>query len=76
MPKRFLDQFIRFCSARGCDQQRDYATSVTIDPRLDLRGANWAVAQVPPQLRGLHKNSKKIITQGNIKILLETDNLE
>jgi len=22
----------------------------------DLRGANWAVAQGPPQIRGLHKN--------------------
>ena len=24
-------------------------------------GANWAVAQGPPQLRGLHKNSKKLL---------------
>ena len=29
----------------------------------------------PPQLGGLHKTVKKIITQGNIKILFETDNL-
>jgi len=29
-------------------------------PGPDLRAANWAVAQGPPQLRGLHKkNSKK-----------------
>jgi len=43
----------------------------------DLRGgANWAVAQQPPQPSGLHKNSKKIITQGNIKMVFETDNLE
>jgi len=41
------------------------------------RGANWAVAQGPSQLRGLrNKNIKKIITYGNIKILFETDNLE
>jgi len=40
------------------------------------QGVNWTAAQRPPQLTGLHKNSKKIITQGNIKILLETDNLE
>jgi len=26
--------------------------------------------------RGLHQNSKKIITQGNMKILFETDDLE
>ena len=40
-------------------------------------GANWAVAQGPPRLRGLHKkNSKEIITQANTKILFETDNLE
>jgi len=25
-------------------------------------GANWAVAQGPPQLRGLHKKAVKIIT--------------
>jgi len=29
----------------------------------DLRGrANWAVAQGPPQLTGLHKKTVKIIT--------------
>jgi len=32
-------------------------------PGPDVReGANWAVAQGPPQLMGLYKNSKKIIT--------------
>jgi len=36
------------------------------------RGANWAVAQGPPQLRGLHKNSIKIITYENMKILLQS----
>ena len=39
---------------------------LTSNSGLDLRGANWAVAQEPPQLRGLHKNSKNI-TYGNIK---------
>jgi len=42
--------------------------------RILGRGANWAVAQGPPQLRGLHKKTVKNITQGNIKILFETDN--
>jgi len=37
-----------------------------------IRRAGFAVAQCPPQLRGLHRNSKKIITQGNIKILLQS----
>ena len=50
----------------------------SVQAGLDLRGgANWAVAQQPPQPSGLHKNSKKIITQGNIKkMVFETDNLE
>jgi len=32
------------------------------NPRAEFKGgeANWAVAQGPPQLRGLHKNSKKL----------------
>jgi len=28
----------------------------------DLKGGNWAVAQGPPQLRGLHKKTVKNIT--------------
>jgi len=42
----------------------------------DLREGKLGSCPGPPQLGGLHKNSKKIITQGNIKILFETDNLE
>jgi len=36
-------------------------TSVELYSGPDLRG-EWAVDQGPSQLRGLHKNSKKIIT--------------
>jgi len=45
---------------------------------LDLReGANWAIAQGPPQLRSLHtKNSKNYYLRKHKKILFETDNLE
>jgi len=42
----------------------------------DLMGANWAVAQGPPQLRGVHKKNGKKYYLTNIKILFETDNLE
>jgi len=42
---------------------------------LDLRGGNkLGSCPGPPQLRGNHKNSKKLL--GNIKILFEADNLE
>jgi len=43
--------------------------------RTGFRG-DWAVSQGPPQLRSLHKKVNKIITQGNIKILFETDDQE
>jgi len=35
-------------------------TPLSASPGPDLRaGANWAVAQRPPQLRGLHKKTVK-----------------
>jgi len=40
-----------------------HRTDGVAGPGPDLGGgANWAIAQGSPQLRGLHKNSKKIIT--------------
>ena len=33
----------------------------------DVRGGDWAVAQGPPQLRGLHKNSKKLLHKETLK---------
>ena len=53
------------------NQAYNYALSVTHNEEkktqyimAGFKGgrANWAVAQRPPQLRGLHKNSIKIIT--------------
>jgi len=38
-------------------------------------GANWIVAQGPPQLRGLYKNSKNYYLKKQKK-LFETDYLE
>jgi len=39
-------------------------------------GGKLGSCPVASRTKGLHKNSKKIIIYGNIKILLETDNLE
>jgi len=35
----------------------DGIIELTSQGRIKWEGANWAVAQGPPQLRGLHKNS-------------------
>jgi len=46
---------------------RDYEAATTdsrgtVSARAGFKGvANWAVAQGPSQLRGLHKNSKKLL---------------
>jgi len=51
-----------------------YVLGAAVGP--DLREGKLDSCPGPPQLGSLHKNSKKIITQGNIKILFKTDNLE
>jgi len=46
-----------------------------LSDRVGFKGGQTGQLPRPPQLGGLHKNSKKTYL-GNIKILFETDNLE
>jgi len=45
------------------DATNDSSSGILLQPQPDLTGGGqtWAVVQRPPQLRGHHKNSKKIL---------------